>query len=257
MKLGIESRQRASRIPVPLTPPSNKTKLRGTCSRCHGEFRLQSDGNLYKHGHRGNPCLGSASTLITGSINQSQYSQSQHTNITNSQTVLAIVNENSEDMPVNSNVTTCHADELFEHPLHTQAVIKNIPKSARRACSSLLAKLVQEVTDNPKARCKWNALMSFAPKILNKPNRGGKKRNISSIINKRVVAFPTASSSGAFGPRRTRRAPRAPKNTGAPKTTHVSILWALFGPQNRGPKKKLVFIFSGPHADKKCSIVRN
>ena len=191
MKLGIESRQRASRIPVPSTPPSNKTKLRGTCSRCNGEFRLQSDGNLYKHGHRGNPCIGSASTPITGSIIQSQCIQSQNTNITTSQTVHAIVHGNQ--LPISINANTRDVDDFFDHPLHTQAVIKNIPKSARRACSSLLAKLVQEVTDNPKAGCKWNALMSFAPKILGKPNRGGKKRNISSIINKRIVAFPTAT----------------------------------------------------------------
>ena len=39
-------------------------------------------------------------------------------------------------------------------------------------------------------------VLSFAPRILGKPNRGGKKRNISSIINKRAVAFPTASEQG-------------------------------------------------------------
>ena len=178
-----------TRIPV-------KNKLKGICSRCDGEFRLQSDGNLYKHGHRGNPCLGSDSTPITGSITQSQCVQSQNTDITNSQTVHAIVHDDPEHMPVSINATTCNDDDPFEHPKHTQAVIKNIPKSARRACSSLLAKLVQEVTDNPKSGCKWKALMSFAPKILGKPNRGGKKRNISNIINKRAIAFPTASEQG-------------------------------------------------------------
>ena len=50
-----------SKIPVPLpisSPsynpmiPSDKIKLRGACPKCNGEFRLQSDGKLYKHGQR-------------------------------------------------------------------------------------------------------------------------------------------------------------------------------------------------------------
>ena len=188
-----------SKIPVPLPTsspsynpmiPSDKRKLRGACPKCNGEFRLQSDGKLYKHGHRDNPCIGSSTTPSIGSIVQSQ-SAPMSNNLATSQS-----QPSTNRIIQNSIINNDYDDaDILKHPMQTNAVIKHIPKSARRTCSTLLAKLLQDVADNIGSVRKWRALLSFAPIILCKPNRGGKKRNIAAIIVKRVNTFPNSVES--------------------------------------------------------------
>ena len=137
---------------------TSKNKLRGVCQHCKGEFRLQSDGHLYKHDHRDNPCIGSGLAPIIGSIQQSQSSNypGPHTNAATSPSD----SQQSQNVPGATNVViNIQDDTAFEHP----AVIKNIPKSARRACSTLLASLILDVINNIASAGKWKAFMSFAP----------------------------------------------------------------------------------------------
>ena len=170
---------------------TSKNKLRGVCQHCKGEFRLQSDGQLYKHGHRDNPCIGSGLAPIIGSIQQSQSSNHPGPR-TNAATSLSD-SQQSQNAPGSTNVVTnVHNDTVFEHPAYNIAVIKNIPKSARRACSTLLASLILDVINNIASAGKWNAFMSFAPTILGKTSRGGKKRNLANTIIKRISAFPNS-----------------------------------------------------------------
>ena len=68
-------------------------------------------------------------------------------------------------------------------------IIKWIPKGARAHCATLLTRLFNSVADYPNSLVGWANLLSFAFKILAKPSRGGKARNLSNIIAKRCKNF--------------------------------------------------------------------
>ena len=137
-------------VPSPISSPlynsvvtRDRKKLKGACSKCKGEFRLQSDGMLYKHGHRGNPCNGSYTAPSIGSIIQSQSASTSNTNDgTSSSQSYSTLNGNSQNSVMEKVVVMDDDDDLLKHPIQTCAVIKYIPKSARRACSTLTCQTV-------------------------------------------------------------------------------------------------------------------
>ena len=176
---GDTRRTANSNIPV-------KNKLKGTCSICDGEFRLQSDGHLYKHGHRGNPCGGSSTSPVTGSIIQSQSSQT--TNISNSQYSTSQNDGNRASVHNNEN-RLADDNSTFMHPTHSRGIIKRIPKGSRFATASLPSKLLRKVSDDPDDICSWQKLFNFAPACLIKPTRGGRSRNLTSLINNQVRIY--------------------------------------------------------------------
>ena len=71
-------------------------------------------------------------------------------------------------------------------------LIKHIPKSARPACASHLAKLLRGVTAQPGDAKNWLAVLNWGSSILAVPKRGGKRHNVTSVIKKRIASFPVA-----------------------------------------------------------------
>ena len=163
---------------LPAVPATNiinasqkATKGSGTCPVCWCVFKTHSsDGTLHRHGPRHAPCPGSDQQpdQSTGSIerlrptadsNTSQLTQSNRSNIDRS---------------------------TLQHPLLRGALIKRIPRAARLSCADLLTSILRSITSAPADINNWKHLLSFGPDILSKPKRGGKRRNISTIINTRL-----------------------------------------------------------------------
>ena len=73
------------------------------------------------------------------------------------------------------------------HPVQ-QPLIKHTPKSARPACASHLAKILNQVTAHPERSANWLALLDWGGSTLSVPKRGGKRHNVT-VIKKRISSF--------------------------------------------------------------------
>ena len=52
-----------------------------------------------------------------------------------------------------------------------------------------LSEIIDRIVESPSNKSAWNELFQFAPVILTKPEIGGVKRNLSSIIIKRTAEW--------------------------------------------------------------------
>ena len=117
----------------PLSQDANKSS--GLCSVCRATRQLHhKDGTVHKHGPRDNPCPGSnkpplsASQNLPGPSGQSQPSVSP-----------------SGSQPAPSAQSSFNTQSVSWSPSNFP-LIKHIPKSARPACASHLAKLLRVAT---------------------------------------------------------------------------------------------------------------
>ena len=181
------------------TWPLSKTanKLSGACSVCHEIRQLHiKDNTVHQHGPRKNPCLGSHKPPLGSSIPAAVVAaaQSHH-----QAPVLAVDNEavaSSLSTLPNTSGTPTPPAATFSHPHATGGLIKHIPKSARPACATLLATLLRKVTSTPNDLVAWKDLLHFAPRVLHKPARTGKRYNLASTIKKRTEEVNYSSSDG-------------------------------------------------------------
>ena len=126
---------------------------------------------------------------------QSQFNASDVASGSRSATPHQVGNQKPSNL-VNSHgptvVTNDPHNTTFGHPTRQGPIIKRIPKSARKPCALLLSTLVNDVLCNIGSAEKWNNLFAFAPRVLLKPKRGGKKRNLARLIIDRVTRWPNA-----------------------------------------------------------------
>ena len=73
-------------------------------------------------------------------------------------------------------------------------LMTRVPKAARTNCVQLFTTLLKIIVTTPNNNESWNDLLLFGSTILAKPKRGGKTRNLASIINKRVAAWKSDST---------------------------------------------------------------
>jgi len=97
----------------------------------------------------------------------------------------------------------------------------HIPKGALAECSNCLARLIGKITAQPLQLESWYDLFAFAPVILAKAPRGGKRANITKLVKSRVAEFkgfskPVQTKSIRSGPR------KAPKDPDVTLATLVS-----------------------------------
>ena len=64
-------------------------------------------------------------------------------------------------------------------------IIKHISKSERPSCNAYLSTLLSKLYATADNISHWRAFLNFAPSFLFKPQRAGKRQNLSSIIKKR------------------------------------------------------------------------
>ena len=75
---------------------------------------------------------------------------------------------------------------MFAHPTSTLSTIEHIPKPALTAFASALADSLDKAVAGPSDGEAWHDLLLFAARYLQQPERGGKRRNISSLLLKRL-----------------------------------------------------------------------
>ena len=154
-------------IPIYKTNASQKAaKGSGTCPVCWSVFKTHSsDGTLHRHGPRRSPCPGSDQQPITvqPTLTGAGTSRSDKLQITQ------------------TNITNTLESEL-SHPVLLGPLIKHIPRANRMQCADLLSVILRSISSNPTDLNSWRNLLTFGPVILSKPTRGGKRRNVSTII---------------------------------------------------------------------------
>ena len=67
--------------------------------------------------------------------------------------------------------------------------MKWIPKGARITASNVLVKLLQAVTSRPEDVAAWRSLLGVAGVAFAKPQRGGKSRNLTSLVLKQLHSY--------------------------------------------------------------------
>jgi hypothetical protein len=59
----------------------------------------------------------------------------------------------------------------------------------RPVASLVLQRLVQNVLREPNNPTHWNLLLNFAPACFSRPGRGGKSRNLTTLVKRQIEAF--------------------------------------------------------------------
>jgi len=161
-----------------LSQDANKSS--GVCSVCRATRQLHlKDGTLHRHGPRDSPCPGSNKpplSIVANNSGQSHQSQPAQASATQS-------------APAKSASNTASQPSIWSPA--SSPLIKHIPKSARPACASHLAKLLRQVTAQPGVTDHWLSVLNWSAAVLGVPKRGGKKHNVTSTVQKRIASFPT------------------------------------------------------------------
>ena len=169
--------------PWPLSQKANKAS--GTCSVCRATRQLHlKDGTIHRHGPKNNPCPGSHQLPISSIMRSDNIDPATETVSTSSDTQPSSCTANGVPQ---SDTSTSWA------PI-THQLIKHIPKSARSACSSHLAKLLRSVVAHPDVLDNWISLFNWSGSILLPPKRSGKRHNLTATIKKRIEEFSNSTT---------------------------------------------------------------
>jgi hypothetical protein len=76
-----------------------------------------------------------------------------------------------------------------QHPAYRGQILKRIPKGARPAAANLLQKLIRDVLLHSSSCSSWSKLLGFPSFCLSKQNRGGKSRNLTTLIVKQIHQY--------------------------------------------------------------------
>jgi hypothetical protein len=162
-----------------LSRDANKSS--GTCSVCLATRQLHmKDGTVHRHGARNKPCKGSNKPPLDGSSTPATAQP---------------VDPNNDSSTVPNLLTSNDSEQAVWSPVN-QGLIKFIPKSARATCAMHLAELLYKVADQPETVSNWLAVFNWPQAILEVPRRGGKRQNLTTILKKRISAFPSTIIEG-------------------------------------------------------------
>ena len=168
-------------------------KETGKCAVCWDSFKIQKkDGTLHKHGRggaKGACCPGSyrPPAAISQQPNAYATQTSNPADRNNVPTTSTAAAHDSSPIIIDSRPS------VLNHPKWV-GLMTRVPKAARANCAQLFTTLLKNIVATPNNNESWNDLLLFGSTILVKPKRGGKTRNLASIINKRVAAWKGDSS---------------------------------------------------------------
>src|SRR6218665_2687084 len=151
------------------------------CSVCHDIWKLhQSDGMVYRHGHRDDPCLGSNRPPLSVVATQAH---------TDSASTDAVSTQSTSTTVLSPGLIQTAPAHSYAHPCFQGSLIKHIPRGARPAIANLLIELIDLIALDPANEHNWDTLLSFGAHTMLPSGRGGKRHNLSHIIKKRVETF--------------------------------------------------------------------
>ena len=161
----------------PLSQGCNKSN--GRCSVCLETHQLHlNNGYVHVHGPRNKRCAGSNKPPLSSAERSSL--PDDFLRIAGDYTAPTIA-----AIPPCS--TAANLNVLIEHPTKRGPIIKHIPKSARQHCASELKSMLDNINNNPNDMTAWSKLLNYGNSMLLAPARGGKKRNLTSILKARSV----------------------------------------------------------------------
>jgi len=176
----------------------------GLCTVCLRDNRrvIESTGLLHPHGSRDNPCTGSHTRPALGSMRavSSRASLSTASQQTSSSSRQLVTNGpfTTTDFsgPTNTiSVPSSPAPRPLNHPSTTVRILKRIPKAARHVLSFALQKVIKNCVSNAHSTEHWKKLLDFTSSCLAQPRRGGKSRNLATLVIHQVRAFDSFDTS--------------------------------------------------------------
>ena len=171
---------------LPSTGSGTFAEGSGTCPVCRraGIKVIKSSGLLRRHGPHDNPCTGHNLSPVTGSFVPAASGS------TTTQASQASANDTSADLFDTSSAPT----PSVGHPTRGAPILKRLPKGVRPSASTVLQHLIQTVVRDPQTSDHWGRLFSFAPACFVRPGRGGKSRNLTSLVKRQIEAFDSGAS---------------------------------------------------------------
>src|SRR6218665_1902087 len=168
-----------------MIPGVKPKKYKGTCSFCHLVFRLHTkNGLVHQHGLRAIPCLGShqlpwstRTQNCTCSVANESQLNSKTDMIDQTQTHDASATQNPS--PVRS----------IQHLYLSRGLLRHVPKGARSGAGHLLTKVMKSILSNPAGLAGWERLLAVGTEIFDVALRGGRRRNLTSLVKKLVADF--------------------------------------------------------------------
>ena len=167
-----------------LSQDANKSS--GVCSVCHATRQLHlRDGTVHRHGPRDKPCPGSHKPPLGSSSRGGRIPGQQPS---------APDAASSSSAGQSGGLSDSQSGGIDWSPADWP-LIKHIPKSARAACATHLARLFRNAVAHPEVIANWLAIFNWGGSVLCAPKRGGKKHNLTSCIKKRIESFtPSATT---------------------------------------------------------------
>ena len=153
----------------------NMADERAECPVCHRFFVVSASGHLRAHGPRSNRCPGSHS--VVGGASHSQPSVVSQS----SSSPLGSAHDGSPSPPSSPSPVPFL-------PLQPGVpIVRCLPTASRRQAASSFRSLLEEVVrDNSPPS--WERLLSFAPRCLFSPSRGGKRWSLATQLNKQIAS---------------------------------------------------------------------
>jgi hypothetical protein len=144
------------------------------------------DGKIHRHGPRSKPCDGSDKPPLSAQLTSFQSASNTPSSAGDISPLAVMPLASSSSFIASSLSTLAERSSVFSHPHIDSALIKRIPKSARPVCASRLTNLLRGVTDNLISVEPWSDLLHFGVRVLQKPDRTGRRHNLASVIKKRT-----------------------------------------------------------------------
>ena len=177
-----------------------RSKGKGSCRTCYATFKTHSsDGTIHRHGPRPSPCPGSsqppAEILDPSAILPGVQAGAGVVNLANqsphalSTPLLLGIEDTEENDIVGCQQTPRTGEPRVQHPNITTRLLRHIPKGARSESGRLLTKIINNVLSDPEKIESWRNLLAFTYIVLEQPNRGGKKHNLTASIRRRITEF--------------------------------------------------------------------
>jgi len=156
----------------------------GTCTVCprHGIRIIAATRLLFRHGHHNCPCEGyNKPPLNTGfQISQMQQSTTAHSK----EVPLDETNtDDSRDLFADS---TQLPETALLHPQCSWPILKQIPRGARPTSADSLIRLLSDIIGDPDDVTCWEKLINFPSRGFKRPGRGGKSRDLTSLVIKQM-----------------------------------------------------------------------
>ena len=160
----------------------------GTCSVCRRSLIkiVKSFSLLRRHGPHDNPCTGHNLSPVPDSFVPAVSGP------TTTRASQVSANDTSADL-FDSSLSLAPTPSVG-HPTRGAPILKRLPKGVRSSASTVLQHLIQTVVRDPQTPVHWERLFSFAPACFGRPGRGGKSRNLTSLVKRQIEAFDSGAS---------------------------------------------------------------